>query len=41
MPPDDPDEVETAAQRAVAVLVRELNELVGPVIDQLDQARAI
>jgi hypothetical protein len=41
MPPDDPDEVETAAQRAVTVLVRELNELVGPVIDQLDQARAI
>jgi hypothetical protein len=41
MPPDDPDEVETAAHRAVTVLVRELNDLVGPVIDQLDQARAI
>jgi len=25
----------------VNVLVRELNDLVGPVIDQLDQARAI
>jgi hypothetical protein len=40
MPPDDPDEVETAAQRAIVVLVRELNDLISPVIDQLDHATA-
>jgi hypothetical protein len=40
MPPDDPDEVQAAAQRAIVVLVRDLNDLIGPVIDQLDHAAA-
>jgi hypothetical protein len=36
--PEGPDghEVEEAAQRAVTVLVRELNELLNPIVDQLE-----
>jgi hypothetical protein len=35
--PDGPDEhLEQSARRAVTVLVRELNELLGPMIEQLD-----
>jgi hypothetical protein len=33
----DTDLVEQAARRAVAVLVRELNDLLNPIVDQLDQ----
>jgi hypothetical protein len=40
-PPDGPDdEVARSAGRAVAVLVRELNELVNPILDQLDSGTA-
>jgi len=36
-PPDGPgDDAERAAGRAVAVLVRELNDLLNPVLDQLE-----
>jgi hypothetical protein len=36
-PPDGPgDDGEGAAVRAVGVLVRELNELLDPIVDQLE-----
>ncbi|MEV8517018.1 hypothetical protein [Dactylosporangium sp. NPDC051484] len=37
----DPRDVAASAQRAVAVLVRDLSDLIGPVIQQLDTSRAV
>lgn len=36
-----PDDVVAAAARAVTVLVRDLTELIGPVVQQLDTDRAV
>lgn len=40
-PGTGPDDVAAAAERAVAVLVRDLSDLVGPVLQQLDTDRAV
>ncbi|GAA2627602.1 hypothetical protein GCM10010399_68970 [Dactylosporangium fulvum] len=39
--PEDPAGVEAAAELAVTVLVRDLDDLIGPVLQQLDTDRAV
>ncbi|HTJ38211.1 MAG TPA: hypothetical protein VL738_33660, partial [Dactylosporangium sp.] len=40
-PSASPEDVAASAERAVTVLVRDLSDLVGPLLQQLDTSRAV